>query len=53
MARERVEQGATVLAERAGLEHLLDGGLAILQHAKIERNRSWVDAGYTGHMIGP
>ena len=32
---------------------LLDDGLAIIQHAQVERDGAGVDAGYPGHIIGP
>ena len=51
MASERVQQWGAVLAQRAGLEHLLDDRLAVLQHAQVERDRARVDAGYAGHII--
>ena len=51
VARERIEQWSAVLAQRAGLEHLLHDRLAVLQHAQVKRDRSRVDAGYTGHII--
>ena len=53
VAGERLKQRTAVLAERAGLEDLLEHGLAVLQHAQVERHRSRVDTGYAGHMIGP
>ena len=51
VARQRVEQWGAVLAQRAGLEHLLDDRLAVLEHAQVKRDRSRVDAGYPGHII--
>ena len=53
VAGERLQQRTAVRAERAGLEHLLDDGLAILQYAQVERDGAGVDAGYPGHIIGP
>ena len=50
---ERLQQRPAVRAERAGLEHLLDDRFAVLQHAQVERDRTGVDAGYPGHIIGP
>ncbi len=53
MAGERLKQRTAVLAERAGLEDLLENRLAVLQNAQVERHGSRVDTGYPGHMIGP
>ena len=51
VARQRLEQRAAVLAQRAGLEHLLEDWLAVLEHAQVERDRSGVHAGYPRHII--
>ncbi len=53
VASERVQQRLAVLAQRPGLEHLLDDRFAVLEHAQVERDSSRVDAGYTGpgHII--
>jgi hypothetical protein len=52
VAGERVQQRPAVLAQRAGLEHLLDDRGTVLQHAQVKRDRSGVDTGYPGHIIG-
>ena len=49
VARQRVQQRSAVLAQRAGLEHLLEHRLAVLEHAQVKRDRARVDAGYAGH----
>jgi hypothetical protein len=51
VARQRVEQGGAVVAQRPGFEYLLHHRLAVLEHAKIERHGPRIDARYTGHII--
>ena len=53
VARQRLEQRPAVLTQQAGVEDPLEDRLAVAQDAQVERDRSRVETGYSGHMIAP